>query len=150
MEAVMSEVFIYCDDASHARKCAVGTFRQGSGGLDGRWLQVLKRRGKAGQGRESRGVTLRPDNTLALPADSPEEAVLARQITIGPDLTGSDPTRSRFQFRLVCRKCKDRPLEVRSEKLSPLLDALVLQGVSEVPLTLIAAMLTVQSRQVND
>ena len=146
----MSELFIYCDDASHPNRTAVATFRQGSGGLAGSWVQVLKRRGKAGQGRESRGVTLRPDNTLALPAGSPEEAVLARHMTIGPDLTGSDPTRSRFQFRLICRKCKDRPLEVRSENLSPLLDALVLQGVSEVPLALIAAMLVVQSRQVND
>jgi hypothetical protein len=146
----VSDVFIYCDDASHPKRTAVATFRQGSGGLDGRWLQVLKRRGKTSQGRDSRGVTLRPDNTLALPADSPEEAVLSRQTTIGPNIAGAASTGSRFQFRLVCRKCKERPLVVRSENLFPLLEALALQGVSEVPLTHIAAMLAVQSRQVND
>ena len=146
----MSEVFIYCDDASHPRRTAVATFRQGSDGLAGRWLQVRKHTGKADRGRQSRGVTLQADNTLAVPAGSPEEAMLARSITVGPDLTAADPTGSRFQFRLFCRKCKRRPLELRSEKLFPALDKLALQGVSEVPLTLIVAMLAVQSRQVND
>ena len=150
----MSEVFIYCDDASHPRRTAVATFRQGSDGLAGRWVQVLKRSGKAGRGRESRGVSVRADNTLELPANSPEEATLAHSMTIGPveawARTDVDDPRGRFVYRLFCRKCKRRPLELRSVKLFPVLEALVLQRVSEVPLTLIAAMLTVQSRQVND
>ena len=150
----MSEMFIYCDDASHTKRTAVATFREGSGGLAGRWVQVLKRRGKAGQGRQSRGVSLRADNTLERPPGSPGEARLARYMTIGPDSawarTDVDDPRGRFVYRLFCRKCKRRPLVVRSGKLFVALERLAAQGVSEVPLTLIAAMLTVQSRQVND
>jgi hypothetical protein len=136
----MSEMFIYCDDASHARRTAVVTFVRGP---EGRWMQVPKRWGKAARGHQSRGLMLEaPDSSLRFPANSPEAAILARVMTFGPN----DNPRARFVFPLFCRKCKARRVEVRSENLFPVLDALAAHGVSEVPLRVVAASLAKRSQ----
>jgi hypothetical protein len=127
VEAAVSEVFIYCDDASHPRRTAVETF-QGSGGG---WVHISKPFGQKRRGRQSGSVTLDKDDNLK---GSPDYRVY------------TNARMGRDRWRLSCRKCEDRPLEVRHEKLVPVLDKLAAQGVSEVSLTSIAAMLRVQSR----
>lgn len=118
------KVFIYCDDPSHPRRVAVTNFIALP---DGGWHEEPASR--VSTGHVGTGYHLLEDT---------------------PATTGwaLDPEVSNAQVRanhdLPCRKCKGQgrgTLTVRSEKLYPVLDGWRASGVSEVPLTLVAASL---------
>ena len=116
------KVFIYCDDPSHPKRVAVTNFIALP---DGGWHEEPS----------SRAATGKIGSGMHLIGDTPGGTGWAND----PDVNNAD-VRSRFEFS--CRRCHNPvPVSARAENLFPVLDGLQTNGVSEVPLTLIAASL---------
>ncbi|HMM93981.1 hypothetical protein [Phycicoccus sp.] len=123
------KIQVFCEDPSHSgRRVPVTNFVAVP---RGGWHEVPASR--AGRGRTSAGYHLL-ENT-------PAETGWA----LDPSVSNAD---IRDRFELVCRKCKGKPkgqrgesVAARSENLFPVLDGWRASGVSEVPLSLLAASL---------
>ena len=119
-------VFIYCDDASHPRRVAVTNFVQidpldSTHSTAGRWNERYT--STAAQGSRESGTSLGVDD---------------RPIALG-SWTPGDVVRS--NYTLVCRKCRQRPVEFKEERLFAALNRLCGVGVSEISIRVLGAML---------
>jgi hypothetical protein len=127
------EVFIYCDDPSHApKRVAVDVFVALPGGG---WHErpPKKRVGRAGH----------VGSGMHLIGDRPAESGWA----LDP---GVDNEQVRTKFELVCEQtptCRRRSSPPRQETLFALLDEWRAARVSELPLAVLAASLTEQARR---
>lgn len=127
------QVFVYCDDPSHApRRVAVTNFILCSGVLGTRWAErAASRAPVGGDGREVGSGRSIVRDAPAVPgwANDPE--------------VGNREHRNRYE--LTCRKCSRgearRTVAAREETLFAALDGWRALGVSEVSLTALAASL---------
>lgn len=123
----LSQVVIYCDDASHpprrARVAVTNFYALG----DGRWNEHYTE----SPSRQDSGTTLADDSRLPPGSTNPQE--LAKFEVV------------RSTYELVCRKCPGRPVEVREDKLFRALNAVAAVGESKVSLSELAAILKRQS-----
>lgn len=124
MENPMQNVFIYCDDKSHARRVAVTNFRLTPMGWD---EQVSSR----AQLKPSAGYTLHGDTVDA------DGWALEEDLPAAP---------MRVNFDLVCRKCR-RPWTLTQAKLYSALDVVNESGVSELSLVTLASIVRKQSER---
>jgi hypothetical protein len=133
MTAARFEVFIYCDDPSHApRREPVDVFvALPGGGWDER--PPKKRQGRAGHV----GAGMHMIN----------DAPAATGWALDPEASNADV---RTRFVLSCERtpaCRRRPVPARQEHLFPVLDHWRTMGVSEVALAVIAANLQEQTER---
>ena len=116
------KVFIYCDDPSHPRRVAVTNFIALP---DGGWHEEpssrASRDGYVGTGRTIVDDTLPAAGWANQPSEDHQEI--------------------RDRFEMSCRKCRRSVVVVRKENLFPVLDGWRAAGVSELPLTVVAASL---------
>jgi len=114
-------IFIYCDDPSHAKHVAVTNFYPVHGS-PGHWNERYASR--AARGDKQSGQTIVDDAPL-------REGSRARQQK-GRDV--------RSRYLLTCRKCGGgRAVPAREENLFAVLDALASKGQSKVALAQVAA-----------
>ena len=122
----MNSLFIYCDHESHrGRRVAVTNFDRAP---DGGWIERPASRastGHLGAGHHLIG-------------DEPAGTGWA----LDPEVSNDDV---REHYELVCRKCKSRPVRMRTESRNQILDGWHSHGESEISLAMIAASLGRQS-----
>jgi len=128
-------IFIYCDHPSHPEKpqSPVLTFFYAPdepGPQHVRWAALLPPTRRPGGVGISKSLPLKGDRRPA-PNDTVEDP------ETGLLQDGSDRTR----HWLICRKCKDRPVPARAEKLDRVLDGIKDAGLHAVPLRVVAASL---------
>ena len=134
MKGVPFQIYIYCDDRSHTRPVAVTNFVEVNPGPlaeNGGWHE--RPASRASQKR-------RIGTGMTMIGDAVPEAGWA----LDPDARNADV---RERFELECRKCNSQgSLDVRAEKLFPVLDGWRDAGVSRVPLAVLAASLQRKSQ----
>lgn len=139
----MSEVEIWCDDASHQKRVFVRAYRQQAidwpayarqqldielGDIPTRWAQINDKHSPK-QPRSSTVVLTVDDDTPTPPVHDGEAWAAWR----------ADPRPLRVRITLACRRCKSRGVEVRQDRLDSILDTLAANGIENVTLVQLAA-----------
>ena len=128
MSIETARIVVFCD--AHPRRSIAHRLAK----IDGRWVNVMPPTGQ----RTSTAMTVKEGGQLASwIADSPED--LERTMET---LREGEHRR----HRIVCRKCKRHPLELREGDLFAALDAVASVGESEVSMSGLAAIVVEQKR----